>query len=167
MPCFLPPICGTRAFPERCATNPSINNSITTAAHHQQQQQQQQHNMPAACKGPRKAFSRSVPAAASRHPSMAPRNAGRVRNEFPAGCLWSISTMHVGPDQPDPRPNPNPNLNPNPLGGSKLALWQGQPRGSPHVLVASTKKSGRPKGHPRPIRPTTGRKFFACFTRDA
>ena len=31
-----------------------------------------------------------------------------------AGRVWSISTLHVGPDQPDPRPNPNANPNPTP-----------------------------------------------------
>ena len=44
-------------------------------------------------------------------------------------CLWSISTLHVGPDQPDPKrnPNPNPTPTPNSLGGSRSARrWQGQ-----------------------------------------
>ena len=37
-----------------------------------------------------------------------------------AGGVWSISTLHVGPDQldlrrnPNPKPNPNPNPDPNP-----------------------------------------------------
>ena len=31
--------------------------------------------------------------------------------------VWSISTLHVGPDQTDPRPNPNP------LGGSRSARY--------------------------------------------
>ena len=38
--------------------------------------------------------------------------------------VWSISTLHVGPDKPDPRPNPkpnpNPNPNPNPLAGLEV-----------------------------------------------
>ena len=34
-----------------------------------------------------------------------PLNAERVCNKLPAGRLRSISTLHVGPDQPYPRPN--------------------------------------------------------------
>ena len=44
-----------------------------------------------------------------------------VRIKLCAGRVWSISTLHVGPDQPDPRPNPNLNPNPNTLGGSRSA----------------------------------------------
>ena len=49
--------------------------------------------------------------------------------------MWPISTstLHVGPNQPDPRLNPNPNSTPNPtlnpLGGSRSAGAVG--RGSP------------------------------------
>ena len=46
-------------------------------------------------------------------------------NTCGAGRAWSVSTLHVGPDQPDIRPHPNPipnhNPNPNPLGGSRSA----------------------------------------------
>lgn len=41
--------------------------------------------------------------------------------------MWSISILHVNPEQPDPRPYPNPNPDPNPLRGSGSA---GQPHGS-------------------------------------
>ena len=37
------------------------------------------------------------------------------------GRLWSISSLHVGPDQPDPTPNPIPNPKHIHFGGSKSA----------------------------------------------
>ena len=54
------------------------------------------------------------------------------RNKLCAGRMMAISTLNVGPDQPEPKPNPNlspnPNSNPNPnpnpkpnLGGSRSA----------------------------------------------
>ena len=52
-----------------------------------------------------------------------PLTAGRVlRRKIPPGRWWSISTLHVGRDQPDHRPNPDPNINL--LGGSRLGLRQ-------------------------------------------
>ena len=49
-----------------------------------------------------------------------PLCAGLVGTKKCAGLVPSGSTLHVGPDQPDPRsiPNPNPNPSPIPLGGS-------------------------------------------------
>ena len=48
-----------------------------------------------------------------------PPSAELVGTKNYAGRVWSITTMRVGPDQPDPRPNPNQNANP--LGGSRSA----------------------------------------------
>ena len=39
------------------------------------------------------------------------------------GREWSISILHIGPDQPDPRPKPNPK-------GTRGRMGQGQARGS-------------------------------------
>ena len=65
-----------------------------------------------------------------------PLCAGASCTKLCAGRGSSISTLPVGPEQPNPRPhpgtNPFPNLNPNPLGGSHAA--------PPRVLVALFQK---------------------------
>ena len=38
----------------------------------------------------------------------------RPAHNFGAGGVPSVSTLLVGPDQPDPRPHPNPKPSPNP-----------------------------------------------------
>ena len=48
-----------------------------------------------------------------------PLCAGASYKKLCAGGVWSISALHVGPDQPDLRRNPNPNPNFDPLGGSR------------------------------------------------
>lgn len=47
--------------------------------------------------------------------------ARRVCTKPCAGRVKSISTLHVGPDQPDLGRNPSPNPDPNPLGASRSA----------------------------------------------
>ena len=77
----------------------------------------------------------------SRHCNCAP--ACRACSNFPAGRFWSISILHVGPDQPDPRPNPSPT--PNPM---RVPYRQGQKRC--FFQNRRTKNT------------TTGRAFGAC-----
>ena len=77
--------------------------------------------------------------------------------------MWSISTLHVGPDQPDPRPIPNPNPNPNPktdpLGGSRSAGAATRLRRV--FWWRFSKKLRRPESQPRSIRPAPCTKFCA------
>ena len=51
-------------------------------------------------------------------------------------CVWSISTLHVGPDQADPRSNPNPNPNAKPLGGQARGRHE-VVRSSPAIHTSS------------------------------
>ena len=65
--------------------------------------------------------------------------AGLVGTKLCAGRVWSISTLHVGPDQPDPRPipHPNPNLNLN-FGG--IEVGRGSHAAPPRVLMEFSNK---------------------------
>ena len=57
-------------------------------------------------------------------------------NKLRAGRLCSISTLHVGLDQPDPRPNPNPNPNLTPVGGLEVGRGRGRRAAPPGASVA-------------------------------
>lgn len=91
--------------------------------------------------------------------------AGAAGTKLCAGRVWSILTLHVGPDQPDPitspYPNPNPNPNPYPLIPTPTR-WgvrsrQGQPRRSAACLGGVFQKNlratERPASTNRPAQP--------------
>ena len=61
----------------------------------------------------------------------------------------SISTLHVGPDQPDPRPNPNPN----PLRG-RLEVGRGSHPTPLRVLAAFLQKKRLAAEKPGSIKKT-------------
>ena len=85
-----------------------------------------------------------------------------VGTKLCAGRVWSISTLHVGPDQPGRKPVPNPNHTPT-LWGVRGRQGLGQSLGSAACFgdVSPKKKNGRLKGQPRPIRSASCTKFCA------
>ena len=80
--------------------------------------------------------------------------------------MWSFSTLHVGPDQPDPRPDPITLTLTRRFGGLEIGTGNHAAR-LRRVFggVFAKNKTVGPKYQPRSIRPTSCTKVFCAGGR--